>query len=86
MFDAVAVLLSAAAGEQLAKEAAAVDWVRDAYGHLKAIASDEGGQALLNAGSIVEDAGVVAASDTRAFLEAAATRQWDREPKLRLLA
>ncbi|MDN7607134.1 catalase [Burkholderia multivorans] len=86
VFDAVAVLLSAAAGKQLAKEAAAVDWVRDAYGHLKAIASDEGGQALLNAGSIVEDAGVVAASDTRAFLEAAATRQWDREPKLRLLA
>ncbi|KVQ75460.1 catalase [Burkholderia multivorans] len=86
VFDAVAVLLSAAAGKQLAKEAAAVDWVRDAYGHLKAIASDEGGQTLLNAGSIVEDAGVVAASDTRAFLEAAATRQWDREPKLRLLA
>ena len=86
LFDAVAVVLSAAAGKALAKEAAAVDWVRDAYGHLKAIACDEGAQPLLQAGGVAKDAGVVKATDTRAFLKAAATRQWAREPKLRTLA
>lgn len=86
VFDAVAVVLSTAAGKALAKEAAAVDWVRDAYGHLKAIASDEGAQPLLQAGGVAKDAGVVKAADTRSFLKAAATRQWDREPGLRTLA
>ncbi|PWK88696.1 catalase [Fulvimonas soli] len=86
VFDAVAVVLSAAAGKALAKEAAAVDWVRDAYGHLKAIAFDEGAQPLLQAGGVAKDAGVVKAADARAFLKAAATRQWDREPRLRTLA
>jgi len=86
VFDAVAVVLSAPAGKALAKAAAAVDWVRDAYGHLKAIASDHGGQALLQAGGVAKDAGVVEAIDTRGFLKAAATRKWDREPKLRMLA
>ena len=86
VFDAVAVVLSAAAGKALAKEAAAVDWIRDAYGHLKAIAFDDGAEALLQAGGVAKDAGVVKAGDTRAFLKAAQTRQWDREPKLRTLA
>ena len=85
-FDAVAAVLSAAAGKALAKEAAAVDWVRDAYGHLKAIACDGGGRALLQAGGAAKDAGVVEAADTRAFLKAAATRQWEREPRVRTLA
>jgi catalase len=86
IFDAVAAVLSPAAGKALAKEAAAVDWVRDAYGHLKAIAFDEGAQPLLQAGGVAKDAGVVKAADARAFLKAAATRQWDREPRLRTLA
>jgi catalase len=86
IFDAVAAVLSPAAGKALAKEAAAVDWVRDAYGHLKAIAFDAGAQPLLQAGGVAKDAGVVKAADARAFLKAAATRQWDREPRLRTLA
>ncbi len=86
VFDAVAVVLSSAAGKALAKEAAAVDWVRDAYGHLKAIAFDEGAQPLLQAGGVAKDAGVLKAANVSAFLEAVATRQWDREPKLRTLA
>lgn len=86
VFDAVAVVLSVAAGKALAKESAAVDWVRDAYGHLKAIAFDPGARALLQAGEVENDAGVVDATNARAFLKAAATRQWDREPKLRTLA
>ncbi|MCW4473127.1 catalase [Xanthomonas sp. H13-6] len=86
VFDAVAVVLSAEAGKNLAKEAAAVDFVRDAFGHLKAIAFDAGAQAVLKAGGIGKDAGVVDAADTRAFIEAAKTRQWGREKKVRTLA
>ncbi len=86
MFDAVAIILSDVAGKQLAKEAAAVDWVRDAFGHLKAIAFDAGGKAVLDAGGIEADAGVVKAGDTKGFIKAAKTRQWDREPKVRTLA
>jgi len=85
-FDAVAVVLSDRGGKQLAKEAAAVDFVRDAFGHLKAIAADAGAQAVLKAAGIVQDAGIVAASDARKFIRAAKTRQWDREAKVRTLA
>jgi catalase len=86
VFDAVALALSADAGKKLAKEAAAVDFVRDAFGHLKAIAADTGAQVVLKAGGVSKDAGVVDASDTRSFVTAAKTRQWAREPKLRTLA
>jgi catalase len=86
LFDAVAIVLSATAGKALAKEAAAVDWLRDAFGHLKAIAFDDGAQPVLQAGGIARDAGVVRAADGKAFIKAAKTRQWDREPKLRTLA
>ncbi|CAM3925629.1 catalase [Bordetella muralis] len=86
VFDAVAIVLSAEAGKKLAKEAAAVDWVRDAYGHLKAIAANVGAQAVLQAGGVMKDPGVVEADDIRGFIKAAKTRQWDREPKVRTLA
>jgi catalase len=86
IFDAVAIVLSEEAGKRLAKNASAVDFGRDAFGHLKAIAVDAGGQLVLKAGNVAKDAGVVDASDTKAFIKAAKTRQWDREPKVRLLA
>ena len=86
LFDAVAILLSADGAKGLAKEGAAIDFVRDAFGHLKAIAADQGGQALLEAANVGRDAGVVDASDTKAFLAAAQTRQWDREKTVRTLA
>jgi hypothetical protein len=41
---------------------------------------------VLKAGGIRNDAGVLDASDSAGFIKAAKTRQWDREPKLRLLA
>jgi len=53
------VVLSADAGKALAKEAAAVGFVSDAWAHLKAIASDEGAQALLKAARVGSDAGTV---------------------------
>jgi catalase len=86
VFDAIAVVLSEKGARMLAKEAAAIDFVRDAFGHLKAIAVDLGGRSLLTSAGIVADAGVCEASGTAAFLAAAATRQWDREPSVRTLA
>jgi catalase len=86
VFDAVAVVLSVDAGKKLSKEAAAVDFVRDAFGHLKAIVADAGAQAVLKAGRVGKDAGVVDAADIAGFITAAKTRQWAREPKLRTLA
>jgi catalase len=86
LFDAVAIVLSEAAAKALARESAAVDFVRDAFGHLKAIAADEGAQILLKAGGVARDPGVVDAGDAKAFIGAAKTRQWAREAKLRSLA
>ena len=86
LFDAVVSILAPERGAKLAKEAAAVDWFRDAFGHLKAIAACKGSQPILQAAGVEKDAGVVDPSDTDAFLAAAKTRQWDREPKLRTLA
>ena len=85
VFDAVAVLLSSEGGEQLEKEAAAVDFVRDAFGHLKALALDEGGLALFDAAGLEADKGVVSAEDPAAFVEAAKGRFFDREAKVRIL-
>ncbi|MDO8879589.1 MAG: catalase [Coriobacteriia bacterium] len=82
-YDAVAVVLSESGGTMLAGEAAAKAFVADAFSHLKAIAADGGAQALLDAAGVMPDAGVVAASDTKAFIKAAKTRQWAREPEVR---
>ncbi|MBT2749194.1 MULTISPECIES: catalase [unclassified Lysobacter] len=86
VFDAVAIVLSDAAGKRLATEAAAVDFVRDAYGHLKAIALDAGGRRLLDAAGVEADEGVIAADKPAAFVKRAKTRQWDRESAVRTLA
>ncbi|HZV93710.1 MAG TPA: catalase [Caldimonas sp.] len=86
IFDAVAVILSKEGAAKLAREASAVDFVRDAFGHLKAIAVDAGGQALLQSAGVEADAGIVSAHDSGAFIAAAMTRQWDREARVRTLA
>jgi catalase len=86
MFDAVAIVLSKDGATALTKESAAVDFVRDAFGHLKAIAADAGAKILLDKAGVVPDNGVMAATDTKAFLAAAKTRQWKRESSVRTLA
>ncbi len=86
VFDAVAIVLSSDAAKRLSKESAAVDFAADAWAHLKAIAADEGAQQLLKTARVGKDNGVVEAEDAKAFLAAAATRQWAREPKVRTLA
>ena len=86
LFDAVAIVLSAEGATALAHDAAAGDFVRNAFGHLKAIGVDAGGQQLLQAMGVVPDAGVIDVGDTRAFIAAAKTRQWAREAAVRMLA
>ena len=71
----------------LLKEGAAVDFAKDAFGHLKAIGYSEEARPLLNKAGVEEDDGVVAlGKDTKAFLAPARTRQWAREPEVRMLA
>lgn len=86
LFDAVAVILSDEGSKALSTESAAIDFVRDAFGHLKAIAADKGAQALLKIANVGKDAGVVDSNDRDAFIAAAKTRQWDREESVRTLA
>jgi catalase len=86
LFDAVAVILSDESAKALSRESAAIDFVRDAFGHLKAIAADKGGHVLLKKAGVGHDAGVVDAKDKDAFIAAAKTRQWDREESVRTLA
>jgi catalase len=86
LFDAVAVVLSDEGAQTLSKESAAIDFVRDAFGHLKAIAVDKGGRALLKTANVGQDAGIVDANDKDNFIAAAKTRQWDRERSVRTLA
>ncbi len=86
LFDAVAIVLSDEGAKALSLESAAVDFVRDAFGHLKAIAADEGAKSLLKVANIGKDGGVVSANDENAFITAAKTRQWNREKSVRVLA
>ena len=86
MFDAVAIILSNEGAKTLSMEAAAIDFIRDAYGHLKAIAVDKGGEVLLNKANITADKGVVSVSEVETFISAAKTRHWDREKLIRTLA
>src|ERR1700729_3214766 len=73
VFDAVAVILSDESAKALSLESAAIDFVRDAFGHLKAIAADEGAQTLLKVANIRTDEGVVSTKDQSAFIAAAKT-------------
>ncbi|PZM17169.1 catalase [Rhizobium tubonense] len=84
LFDAVAVLLSAEGTKSLLKEGAAVQWVMDAFGHLKAIGSNPAAKPLLDKAGVVPDAGITALDAN--FPKAAAKRFWDREPNVRTLA
>lgn len=82
LFDAVALVLSADVATALAGEAAAVQFVMDAFGHLKAIGHSPGAKALLDKAGVVADEGVVALGD-KGFVKAAGKRFFDREPKVR---
>jgi catalase len=88
-FDAVALLPSAEGAVILAEEAAAIDWVRDAFGHLKVIGHIGNAAPIFAKAAVSLDAdeGVVDLSGSAGmddFIAAALQhRIWEREPALR---
>ena len=86
LFDAVALVLSDEGCAELLRESAAVDFASNAFVHLKAIGFTPQAQPLLDRAGVAPDAGVVdVAADADGFIPPARTRQWDREPSVRLL-
>jgi catalase len=89
IFDAVFLLTSEAGAKELAQEAAAIDWVRDAFGHLKVIGFNGPSASLLDKAGLsgMFDEGVIKVEDTAGIQKylsiAKQHRIWDREPKLR---
>ena len=87
-FDAVAILASEEGVKPLLKNAAAIDWVRDAFGHLKVIGHTAATQALFAKAGVADDLdeGVIelnSAASMKRFIEAAKRqRVWEREPRI----
>jgi catalase len=84
IFDAVAIVLSEQGCAALLKEAAAVQFAMDAFGHLKAIGASDAAKPLLDKAGVVPDDGVTGLG--KDFIAAAAKRFYDREPGIRTLA
>jgi catalase len=83
IFDAVALLLSADATKLLVKDGAAVEFVMNAFGHLKAIGFTPESQPLLDKAGVDADAGIVPITE---LPDAAGKRFYAREPGVRTLA
>ncbi|OZA72706.1 MAG: catalase HPII, partial [Caulobacter sp. 39-67-4] len=91
LFDAVALLPSDEGGAALALEATAVNFVRDAFGHLKVIAYVPAAAPLFVKGGLSDanpdaDAGLInlPKATVADFITAASGgRIWDREPLVR---
>jgi catalase len=86
LFDAVAVILFDEGEKALSMESAAIDFVRFAFGHFKAIAADQGGQSLLRFANIGLDAGIVHASDKRRIYYCGKDTPMGAEKSVRTLA
>ncbi len=84
LLDAVALVLTEAAAKKLAGDGAAVQFVMDAFGHLKAIGHTPGAKPLMDKAGVVPDEGVVGV-EAKAFVRAAAKRYFDREAKVRMM-
>ena len=88
LFDAVAVLPSAEGAALLAENAAAKDFVSDAYAHAKFIAHVPAAKPLFQGAGVTKaDPGFVtlnSPADAQGFVEACrALRFWDREPQVK---
>ena len=87
IFDAVAIVLSAEGCKVLMHEGAAIDFAAHAFAHLKAIGHSPEAQPLLDRAGVTLDESIVDVSKSAdTFVVKAAGRQWDREPKVRMLA
>ncbi|TPG09671.1 catalase [Sphingomonas oligophenolica] len=84
LFDAVAIIVSDEGCAALMQESAAVEFVMNAFGHLKAVGASEAAQPLLDKAGVEPDDGILGIDG--AFVKAAAMRFYDREPSVRMLA
>ena len=88
LYDAVALIVSPEGAEQLTKEAAALDFVADAFVHCKFIAHVEAAQPLLDKAGVEPDEGVMplgSTSDISDFIKSCRKlRLWAREMKVKL--
>lgn len=86
LYDAVALLPSAAGATLLVNEATAKDFISDAFAHAKFIAYGDAAMPLLEKAGVVPDGGFVAlknAKDAKAFVQACRQlRFWEREAKV----
>jgi catalase len=82
--DAIAIVPTENATKALCNEAAAVQFVLDAFGHLKAIGASSEAQALLTKAGVIVDEGVTGLD--KEFIAAATQRFYAREHKMRVLA
>lgn len=89
LFDAVALVLTEVAAKTLAGEAAAKDFVSDAFAHCKYIAHTEGAAPLMKKADVdpAADGGVMSLDGSNAsakFLKACRQlRYWDREKRVK---
>ncbi|MBV0891061.1 catalase [Paracoccus sp. Z118] len=81
VFDAVAVVASEAGCQQLMGHKPAVDWVSDAFAHLKAIAATDEAMPLLQKANVEPDDFVMAASSPDQLVKLLCERNWAREKK-----
>ena len=84
IFDAVAIIVSDEGCKALLKEAAAVQFAMDAFGHLKAIGASDAAKPLLDKAGVEPGDGVTALD--AGFIAAASKRFYAREPGVRMLA
>ena len=88
LYDAVALIVSPEGAERLTGEAAARDFVADAFAHCKFIAHVGAAQPLLDKAGVETDEGVIpldSAADIAGFVESCRKlRLWAREPKVKL--
>jgi catalase len=87
LYDAVAIIVSPEGAEKLTGEAAARDFVADAFAHCKFIAHVEAAEPLLEHAGIEADEGVMplgSAADIATFIESCRSlRLWARETKVK---
>jgi catalase len=87
-FDAVTIFASAEGIKLLLKNSGAIDWIRDAFGHLKVIGYTAAARPLFARAGIADDLdeGVIeldARGSIAQYIEAAKRqRVWDREARL----
>jgi catalase len=84
LFDAVAIILSDDGAAALVKDCAAVDFVSNAFVHLKAIGTNDAAKLLLDRAGVAPDGGIAGLGSD--FVNAAKIRHWDREANVRTLA